>query len=97
MERNTQKSNNTNVNHSENQNNIEEIVLIEEKDSNRNDEEGTNTSNSEIMLTDEEYFLECARFGEIKELIAFMNEVKSFDVNSRDFRGNTALRKNLLN
>lgn len=73
--------------------NDDEIILFSEG----NDKTGpelseSSVSNAEEMLTFDEYYLECARFGELKDLKEAMKEAdKSFNVNIKDFRGNTAL------
>jgi ankyrin repeat protein len=73
----------------------DEIVLYEEE--NKNNEERIENSTSDIeTISDEEYLLECARYGDTGDLIALLKEV-NIDINYKDFRGNTALRKEILN
>jgi len=76
---------------SESDNKKDEIVLIEDDPKDKNDV-GDISSSSEVMLTDEEFLLECARFGELNDLIQLLHEVKDLNVNYKDFRGNSALR-----
>ena len=73
--------------------NDDEIILFSEGyDKNGPELSESSVSNAEEMLTFDEYYLECARFGELKDLKEAMKEAdKSFDVNIKDFRGNTAL------
>ena len=72
-----------------------EFVLYEDKAN--DDEERIENSASDIeMISDEEYLLECARFGEFVDLNNLFDEVKSLNVNYLDFKKNTALRINLL-
>ena len=73
-----------------------EFVLYEDKAN--DDEERIENSASDIeMISDEEYLLECARFGEFVDLNNLFDEVKNLNVNYLDFKKNTALRINLLN
>jgi ankyrin repeat protein len=68
----------------------EEIILYQ--DENKNTEERIENSQSDIeTISDEEYLLECARYGEAADLINLLKEVK-IDINYKDYRGNTALR-----
>lgn len=77
----------TNTNNSENN---EEIILYEEQDK---EEERIEQSESEVeMLSDEEYMLECARFGDYEDLKNLFEENKTIDVNYTDNRKNTPLR-----
>ena len=71
-----------------------EFVLYEEN-VNRNKEEQIENSGSEIeMISDEEYLLECARFGDLEDLIQLFKEVPKIEVNYPDVKKNTALRNN---
>ena len=75
-------------------NNPEEMVLFVDepakKESENNDD--MSLSSKEESLTLEEYFFECARFGELEDLKEAMKDADSnFNVNMKDFRGNTAL------
>ena len=52
----------------------------------------SDSQSKEECLTLEEYYLECARFGELTELKEAMKDApKDFNVNLEDFSGNTAL------
>jgi hypothetical protein len=69
-----------------------EFVIYEEKI--KDEEERIENSQSEIeMISDEEYMLECARYGDFEDLKNLFNEVKNLDVNYKDNKNNTALRK----
>lgn len=71
-------------------NNVEEFVIYEEESKN---EERIDNSTSDIeMISNEEYLLECARFGEFSELVPFLKTTE-IDINYKDERGNNALRK----
>ena len=76
---------------------VDEIMLFGDDDNgneNNNDKSvGLSDSQSkEECLTLEEYYLECARFGELAELKEAMKDApKDFNVNLEDFGGNTAL------
>ena len=56
------------------------------------EEKMENKSNIELHenLSDEDYFLECARYNDIEELDHFIKQ--GFNINSTDNRKNTALR-----
>lgn len=74
---------------------ITEITLISgnNNNSNTNDEEKIENSGSEYEnITDEEYFLECARYDEFEEFVHILEKGK-VDINYKDSRANTALRK----
>lgn len=69
----------------------EEILLYEETE---RDEERIEQSESEVeMISDEEYMLECARYGDYEDLKNLFEENKTIDINYTDNRQNTALRK----
>ena len=75
---------------------VDEIMLFGDDDDNQNNNDksvGLSDSQSkEECLTLEEYYLECARFGELTELKEAMKDApKDFNVNLEDFGGNTAL------
>jgi hypothetical protein len=75
------------------ENNIEETFVINLNQKDEVDEEKMeNNSNLDVgdTLTDEEYFLECARENDTNEILHFLNQ--GFNVNSIDQRKNTALR-----
>ncbi len=76
-----------------NNDNKDEIILFQDNgDTNCNECSESSVSNAEEMLTLDEYYLECARYGELSDLISAMKEAdKSFNVNLKDFRGNSAL------
>jgi hypothetical protein len=74
-------------------NNVEEFVLYE--DESRNEERIENSTSDIEMISDEEYLLECARFGEYAELVPFLKSTH-IDINYKDERGNNALRKSFL-
>ena len=80
----------------ENKEEIEEFLLFgDDKDNQNNSERSVGLSDSiskEENLTLEEYYLECARFGELDNLKEAMKDAKKdFNVNLVDFGGNTAL------
>ena len=83
----------------ENQDNkeeIEEIMLFgDDNDNKNNNDKSIGLSDSvskEENLTLEEYYLECARYGELQDLKEAMKDAtKDFNVNLVDFGGNTAL------
>ena len=69
-----------------------EFILYEEK--RKDNEERIENSQSDIeMITDEEYLLDCARYGEIEDLRNLFEEVKDLNINYQDSKLNTALRK----
>lgn len=69
-----------------------EFVIYEEKI--KDEEERIENSQSEIeMISDEEFMLECARYGEFEDLKNLFQEVKNLDVNYKDNKQNTAIRK----
>lgn len=69
-----------------------EFVIYEKKI--KDEEERIENSQSEIeMISDEEYMLECARYGEFEDLKNLFQEVKNLDVNYKDNKQNTAIRK----
>ena len=73
-----------------------EFVLYEDK-ANDEEERIENSASDIEMISDEEYLLECARFGEFVDLNNLFYEVKNLNVNYQDFKKNTALRINLFN
>jgi hypothetical protein len=69
-----------------------EFILYEEKT--KDNEERIENSQSDIeMITDEEYLLDCARYGEIEDLRNLFEEVKDLNINYQDSKQNSALRK----
>lgn len=71
--------------------NQDEIILYEECEK---DEERIEQSESEVeIISDEEYMLECARYGDYEDLKILFEENKAIDINYTDNRQNTALRK----
>jgi hypothetical protein len=70
--------------------NKDEIILYEEE--NKNEERIENSTSDIETISDEEYMLECARYGDTSDLINLLKEA-NVDINYKDFRGNTALRK----
>ena len=74
---------------------VEEFLLFGDDENQNNNDKSLGFSDSqskEENLTLEEYYLECARFGELSELKEAMKEApKDFNVNLVDFGGNTAL------
>jgi hypothetical protein len=74
------------------QENTDEIIIYEEHEK---EEERIEQSESEVeVISDEEYMLECARYGDYEDLKNLFEENKTIDVNYTDNRQNTALRKN---
>jgi hypothetical protein len=63
---------------------------------NENPSQNTNEEQKEELITDEEYMLECARFGDLEDLINLIKEVPDLDINYKDNKLNTALRKKLI-
>jgi hypothetical protein len=83
MEKDIEKNTDENTNENE-------FVLYQDEEK---DEERIDHSGSEIeMISDEEYMLECARFGDLDDLKALFEENKNIDVNYKDNRSHTALR-----
>jgi len=71
----------------------DEIILFEEHE---REEERIEQSESEVeIISDEEYMLECARYGDFEDLKKLFEENKTIDINYVDNRQNTALRKDL--
>jgi len=75
---------------------VEEIMLFgDDNDNKDNNDKSIGLSDSvskEENLTLEEYYLECARYGELQDLKEAMKDAtKDFNVNLVDFGGNTAL------
>ena len=74
--------------------NQDEILLYEESEK---DEERIEQSESEVeIISDEEYMLECARYGDYEDLRNLFEENKAIDINYTDNRQNTALRKSIF-
>ncbi len=68
----------------------EEIILFEEGTTENNNNNSESTENE--MLTLPEFYLECARFGELEDMKnALKDAEKDFNYNIKDFNGNTAL------
>ena len=94
-------------NSSENQQNFKlinnkELLLYTDdptlKNDNNNSQSISVSNNEEELLTLEEYYLECARFGELNDLKKAMKDADSnFNVNTTDFNGNTALHMSSSN
>lgn len=72
---------------------VDEIVLYEEEEKSCNEEKMENSQSDVEMITNEEFLLECARYAELHDLINLIEEDKQLDINYKDFRNNTALRK----
>ena len=92
----SKKEENNNVIKQDNKGEIEEIMLFgDDNDNKDNNDKSVGLSDSvskEENLTLEEYYLECARFGELQDLKEAMKDAtKDFNVNLVDFGGNTAL------
>ena len=90
------KQENKNEIKQDNKEEIEEFLLFgDDNDNKDNNDKSVGLSDSvskEENLTLEEYYLECARFGELQELKEAMKDAtKDFNVNLVDFGGNTAL------
>lgn len=76
--------------------NPEEIVLYQ--DSDREEEERIENSQSDIEhISDEDFMMDCSRYGDTQELIDLFKEVPNININYKDFRGNTALRNIFCN
>lgn len=77
------------------ENQKDEIILFEESNKGNTDNQIQNSENSASVddaITFDEYYLECCRFGEFKELQEAMKEAaKDFNVNYKDFNGNSSL------
>ena len=76
-----------------------EFVLYEDDNNEKEEERRENSQNEIDMITDEEYMLECARYGDYNGLIQLFEDVGSkLDVNYIDEKQNTALRnkKNII-
>ena len=68
------------------------------KNDNNNSQSISVSNNEEELLTLDEYYLECARFGELNDLKNAMKDADSkFNVNITDFNGNTALHMSCSN
>jgi ankyrin repeat protein len=68
------------------------------KNDNNNSQSVSASNNEEEYLTLDEYYLECARFGELNDLKNAMKDADSkFNVNVSDFNGNTALHMSSSN
>ena len=90
------KEDNKEIKNDDNKQEIDEFLLFGDDDNdNNNNEKSVGFSDSvskEENLTLEEYYLECARFGELSDLKEAMKDAtKEFNVNLVDFGGNTAL------
>lgn len=73
----------------ENIDNINEIILYQEQNI---DEERIDNSTSQIeLISDEEYLLECARYGDKDDMINLFEDNKGIDVNYKDSKDNTAV------
>ena len=74
----------------------EEITLFEEGTTENNNTNSESTENE--MLTLPEFYLECARFGELDDMKnALKDAEKDFNYNIKDFNGNTALHMSSAN
>lgn len=78
-----------------NEDDCKEIILFEEE--NKTDEERRENTASDIEeISREEYYLECARYGEYDDLKKFIKECRDIDYkldyDYRDIKKNTALR-----
>ena len=92
----SKKEENNNEIKQDNKGEIDEIMLFgDDNDNKDNNDKSVGLSDSvskEENLTLEEYYLECARYGELQDLKEAMKDVtKDFNVNLVDFGGNTAL------
>ena len=90
------KNDNKDIKKEEKKEEIDEFLLFgDDYNDNNNNEKSIGLSDSvskEENLTLEEYYLECARFGELSDLKEAMKDAtKDFNVNLVDFGGNTAL------
>ena len=90
------KEDNKEIKNDDNKQEIDEFLLFgDDENDNNNNEKSVGFSDSvskEENLTLEEYYLECARFGELSDLKEAMKDAtKEFNVNLVDFGGNTAL------
>jgi len=77
---------------SENQENIEakEIFTIE---SNKNEGQDQNQIEENELISDEEYLLDCCRFGDLEDLKNLFIENPKIDLNYSDTNKNNSLRK----
>ncbi len=74
-----------------------EFVLYEDESNDKEEERRENSMSEVEMISDEEYMLECARFGEKEDLLRLFEELKDqININYQDFKKNTALRINLF-
>lgn len=70
----------------------EEAVLYEDK-ANDSEERIENSQSDIEHISDEEYLIECARYNDLEELLQLFKDNLEIDINYKDFRGNTAVRK----
>lgn len=72
-----------------------EFIIYEDTKKDREEERIENSQSDIEMISDQEYMLECARFGELEDLKKLFEEVgeNNLDVNYQDEKKNTALRK----
>ena len=74
----------------------EEITLFEEGTTENNNTNSESTENEMLKLP--EFYLECARFGELDDMKnALKDAEKDFNYNIKDFNGNTALHMSSAN
>jgi hypothetical protein len=59
----------------------------------KNEKEKTNEEEELESITDEEYLLDCSRFGDLDELKNLLEENKTIDINYKDQNKNNSLRK----
>lgn len=76
--------------------NVEEAILYEEIEKNRHEENMENSQSDVEYITNDEFLLDCARYGEVNDLLNLLEEDKKLNINYKDFRGNTALRMQYL-
>ena len=77
----------------------DEIILYQEgNDDNKNNNTNNSVSTENEMLSLSEFYLECARFGELEDMKNALKDAdKDFDYNLKDFGGNTALHMSCAN
>lgn len=77
------------------QDEFNEMILIDDNNNNSElkDFKNSNSNEEEEFITDEEYMLDCSRFGELENLKNLLLENPSVDINYTDGRKNNALRK----
>lgn len=86
--------NDNNNKNTDTQEEFNEMVLIEDytQESKDNEKSNLNEEGESEFITDEEFLLDCCRFGDTEDLNNLFNENPNININYTDSRKNNALR-----